>query len=234
MKAAGGISPVIGVDRRRRAALHSQIYDGYRAGILNGSFSPGQRVPSTRAFACELGLSRIPVLEAYAQLLAEGYFETRTGAGTFICNTLPDQIVPVNKLQASPRGSRKASRRSQVEHWLQVRPWMRKSGAFSVGQLSFDHFPFQVWSRLLARHARKVNSASLNYSDPMGYVPFRETLAVYLRTARGVRCDVEQNRHIAGTLWQPDSSFLREAHCFLKECRVLFRCKCSINYRACL
>ncbi|MBV9405520.1 MAG: PLP-dependent aminotransferase family protein [Acidobacteriaceae bacterium] len=200
MRAAGGISPVIAVDRRRRRPLHSQIYDAYRAGILNGLLSPGQRVPSTRELASELSVSRIPVLEAYSQLLAEGYFETRTGAGTFICNTLTDQITPVNKSQSPrPKGSRKASRRSQPQYWLQRRPWTRQSGAFSVGQLAFDHFPFQVWSRLLARHARKVNAASLNYSDPMGYLPFRQTLAVYLRTARGVRCDAEQIMVVSGS-----------------------------------
>jgi GntR family transcriptional regulator / MocR family aminotransferase len=200
MKASGGFSPVIAVDRRSRRPLHTQIYDAYRAGILNGSLCPGQRVPSTRALASELIVSRIPVLEAYAQLLAEGYFETRTGAGTFICTTLPDQIAPVNKSPwPCPSGPRTASRRSQFPNWLQVRPWARQSGAFSVGQLAFDHFPFQVWSRLLARHARKVNSASLNYQDPMGYKPFREALAVYLRTARGVRCDANQIMVVSGS-----------------------------------
>ena len=200
MKSSGGISPVIAVNRGGRTPLHNQIYDAYRAGILNGSLSPRQRVPSTRTLASELGISRIPVLEAYSQLLAEGYFETRTGAGTFICNTLPDQIAPVNKSTLlAPKGSRKASRRSQIEPWLERSPWIPKAGAFSVGQLAFDHFPFQVWSRLLARHARKVNSGSLNYSDPMGYLPFRETIAAYLRTARGVRCDAEQIMIVSGS-----------------------------------
>jgi GntR family transcriptional regulator / MocR family aminotransferase len=200
MKTSGGISPVIAIDRRRTTPLHGQIYDAYRAAILNGSLSSGQRVPSTRALAGELSVSRIPVLEAYSQLLAEGYFESRTGSGTFICNTLPDQIAPVNRSpRPSPQGSRKVSRRSQLVPWLERRPWTRKSGPFSVGQLAFDHFPFQVWSKLLARHSRKVNSVSLNYSDPMGYLPFRETLAVYLRTARGVRCGAEQIMIVSGS-----------------------------------
>lgn len=199
MRSPDGISPVIAVDRGVRTPLHGQIYESYRTGILNGSLSPGQRVPSTRALASELGVSRIPVLEAYSQLLAEGYFESRTGAGTFICNTIPDQITPVSKSPRSPKGSRTASRRSQSMHSPVVRPWTRKAGAFSVGQLAYDHFPFQVWSRLLGRHARKVKAGHLNYSDPMGYLPFRETLAVYLRTARGVRCDAEQIMIVSGS-----------------------------------
>ena len=59
MKLLGGISPVIAVDRCDRTPLHCQIYDAYRAGILNSSLSPGQRVPSTRALSSELGVSRI-------------------------------------------------------------------------------------------------------------------------------------------------------------------------------
>jgi DNA-binding transcriptional MocR family regulator len=54
----------------------------YRTSIVDGSLRPGQRIPSTRVLASELGVSRFPVLNAYAQLLAEGYFESRVGAGT--------------------------------------------------------------------------------------------------------------------------------------------------------
>lgn len=202
MKAVlGGISPLIAVQRGTAKPLHRQIYDGYRQGILNGSLSPGQRIPSTRVLSSELGVSRIPVLEAYSQLLAEGYFEARAGAGTFVSNSLPDQhISPVNgATRAAKKGLRATARRSEVEGSLSREPWMRQAGAFSVGQLSFDHFPFQVWSTLVARHARKVSAASMNYSDPMGYRPFRETLAAYLRTSRGVRCDADQIMIVSGS-----------------------------------
>jgi GntR family transcriptional regulator / MocR family aminotransferase len=73
----GGISPLIAVDRKAGAPLHKQIYDAYRARILEGNLRAGQQIPSTRELASELGVSRIPVLNAYAQLLAEGYFESR-------------------------------------------------------------------------------------------------------------------------------------------------------------
>ena len=73
---------MIAVDRKVPRALHRQIYDGYRTAIVDGRLRPGQRIPSTRALASELGVSRFPVLNAYAQLLTEGYFESssyRTG-----------------------------------------------------------------------------------------------------------------------------------------------------------
>jgi GntR family transcriptional regulator / MocR family aminotransferase len=72
-KTASGILPLIALDRKSLKPLHAQIYDGYRAAIVAGNLRAGQRVPSTRLLASELGVSRFPALTAYSQLLAEGY-----------------------------------------------------------------------------------------------------------------------------------------------------------------
>ena len=83
---------MIAVDRKAAKALHTQIYDAYRTAIVTGSLRPRQRIPSTRVLATELGVSRFPVLNAYAQLLAEGYFESRVGAGTVVSSLLPEHF----------------------------------------------------------------------------------------------------------------------------------------------
>ena len=72
------------LDRSSDHPIHRQIYDGLRRAILEARLAPGQRVPSTRALAGDLGVSRLPVLTAYDQLLHEGYLEGRTGSGTFV------------------------------------------------------------------------------------------------------------------------------------------------------
>ena len=92
-KAPGGFSPVISLERAAAKPLHRQIYDAYRAAIIGGNLQAGQQIPSTRALALELGVSRIPVLSAYEQLLAEGYLESRGGAGTFVSGALPEQVM---------------------------------------------------------------------------------------------------------------------------------------------
>src|ERR1700683_2457721 len=91
-KPHGAVVPMIAVDRKSEKPLHRQIYDAFRAMILEHRLQPGQQIPSTRALADELGISRIPVLGAYAQLLAEGYIESRSGAGTFVAISLSDQF----------------------------------------------------------------------------------------------------------------------------------------------
>ena len=62
--------------------IYQQLADWFRRAIAEGRLQPGQRVPSTRALASELGVSRLPVLSAYELLHAEGYLESFTGAGT--------------------------------------------------------------------------------------------------------------------------------------------------------
>jgi GntR family transcriptional regulator/MocR family aminotransferase len=199
-RALGGISPLIALQRRAAKPIHRQIYDAYRDGIISGALSRGQQVPSTRALSTELGVSRIPILDAYSQLLAEGYLETRAGTGTFVSTSLPVQLGPPDSAgKTLSKGSRLVSQRATLESWTRHSPWLKKSGAFSVGQLAFDHFPFRAWSTLLSRHARKVSAGSLNYGEVMGYKPFREALAIYLRTCRGVRCDADQIMVVSGS-----------------------------------
>src|SRR6202167_6231447 len=102
-KRLGGLSPVIAVDRHAARTIHRQIYDSYRATIVGGNLRSGQQIPSTRALASELGISRIPVLNAYAQLLAEGYFESRTGAGTCVSESLPESVTVCEENTRPPR-----------------------------------------------------------------------------------------------------------------------------------
>src|SRR5260370_22610797 len=87
--------PAIQPAYRTKTPMYRQLYDWFRRAILDGQMRPGQRVPSTRGLAAELKISRIPVLNAYEQLLAEGYFETFVGAGTCVARSIPaDTLSP--------------------------------------------------------------------------------------------------------------------------------------------
>jgi|HubBroStandDraft_6_1064221.scaffolds.fasta_scaffold84303_2 GntR family transcriptional regulator/MocR family aminotransferase len=195
------VVPMIAVHRNSEKPLHRQVYDAFRAMILERRLQPGQQIPSTRVLAGELGISRIPILDAYAQLLAEGYIESRSGAGTFIKLSLSDQLLSARPAAASVASEPAPDSISRVSKLLPAEgtSWIRGSGAFSVGQIAVDHFPFRVWSDLVTHHARKVRASSMNYSDPMGSEEFREVIAAYLRTARAVRCDASQIMVVNGS-----------------------------------
>jgi len=202
-KVPSGIAPIISLDRNAPQTLQKQIYDGYRSAIVERRLRSGQRVASSRVLAGELGVSRIPVLNAYAQLLAEGYFESRVGSGTVVARSLPDQFgFPRERKQRITRPEPKArntSRRFNGLPKVALEPWSRQKGAFGVGQIAFDAFPFALWSRLTVRHARRVGPTSLHYGDAMGSRELREAISSYLAVARGVRCDPSQVMIVSGS-----------------------------------
>jgi GntR family transcriptional regulator / MocR family aminotransferase len=193
---SSGLAPIIQIDRRSEEPLHRQIYNAYRTAIVQHTLRPRERVPSTRTLADELGVSRIPVLNAYAQLLAEGYFEARVGSGTVVSSTLPEQVMRPQHSFPRP-ASRKVPRLRSVNYAdlpsaHSVVRWLAgRRGAFSPGQPALDHFPFKIWSRLVARRCRDLSIASMHYGDPMGFRCLREVIASYLRTSRGVRCEAD-------------------------------------------
>src|SRR5213076_2970615 len=99
------VSLLLTLDRRAAKPLYQQIYDAYRAKILRKELRAGELVPSTRELARDLRVSRLPVLNAYSQLLAEGYFESKVGAGTFVSTSLPGPL-PSGDVKAVGNGKR--------------------------------------------------------------------------------------------------------------------------------
>jgi len=202
-RVSSAITPIISINRNAQKPLHRQIYDAYRAVIVGGMLRPGQRVPSTRGLAVELGISRIPVLSAYAQLLAEGYFESRVGTGTAVSVSLPDQTVsPTSRGLHAPAAVRSigpVAKYSLLAGPIDSPAWLRGWGAFGVGQVDFDQFPFSVWNSLMTRHCRSLSTKYLDYGNPMGLKELRSAIATYLRTSRGVRCEDDQIMIVSGS-----------------------------------
>lgn len=200
---SAGVLPIVAIDRDAATPLHRQIYEGYRSAILRGDLRPGQQLPSSRTLATEIGISRFPILDAYAQLLTEGYFESRPGAGTFISTSLPDQLIS----SANGAGSaapiddepRLVSRRAALLPHFPETPWRHGWGAFGVHQPALDRFPFRAWANLVTRHSLSPRAAAIHHVDPLGLEPFREVISTYLRTARGVRCDPQQIMIVSGS-----------------------------------
>jgi GntR family transcriptional regulator/MocR family aminotransferase len=184
--------------------LHQQLYAELRAAILAGLIAAGTRLPATRALAHELGVSRNTVLDAYAQLLAEGYVEGKMGSGTYVNGALPDDLLQVHaKTTPSPRAAlnRDPSRRGALlaATPVSVARDRGRPRAFQPGLPTFETFPFPIWARLAMRRWRDPPSELLSYGDPAGYRPLRETIADYLIAARGVRCNAEQVIVVAGS-----------------------------------
>ena len=177
------------LDRSSPTPLFRQLYVHIKDAALHGRLTAGMQLPPTRELCTLLGVSRQTVMNAYDQLMAEGYLSGTVGRGTFISSHLP-----LGAREEAPRGLlRPLSERG--EHYAAA---MKKVGhhsdglrAFRVSMPGVDLFPFDVWSRLEARHWRHPGQ-HLGYSDAAGYAPLRELLCVYLRASRGVNCTPAQ------------------------------------------
>jgi GntR family transcriptional regulator/MocR family aminotransferase len=189
--------------------LHQQVYRALRGAILGGALRPGARLPATRALARELGLARNTILQAYAQLLDEGYAVARRGSGTSVAATLPEERVAVRAPvraarggRATPRGRGRAPRLS--EHAQRILAQAPRAGVawgvprknlpydFRYGEPAWSDLPHETWCRLLGRRARRASAAKLAYGEPAGALELRRALSDYLRRARGVGCSPEQ------------------------------------------
>ncbi len=140
-----GVLPVASIDPSSRTPLYRQLYEGYRDAIVERRLRAGQRLPSTRTISAELRISRIPVLNAFEQLLAEGYFESRVGSGTFVARTLPEELTraALRAADGNPMGrpGRRIIARIPAALARPVdQPWFRGRGAFGVGQPPVDLF----------------------------------------------------------------------------------------------
>jgi GntR family transcriptional regulator / MocR family aminotransferase len=95
--------PPIALQDRELIPIYQQLYDWFRRAITTGQLRPGQRLPSTRNLAAELKISRMPVLGAFEQLLAEGYLETFVGAGTCVARSIPDDTLSTPAVKVRKR-----------------------------------------------------------------------------------------------------------------------------------
>lgn len=178
MSSASSTLKSVRLDHSSRAALHDQIYERIRRAIASGRLSPGERLPSTRTLASELGISRGTVDAAYARLTGEGYLFARGQDGTIVSPML--HLDP-----ASGSGARAKAPVRQETPPVQPLP-------FQMGLPALDLFPRVLWARLTARAARRQAGFSLAYPDPAGLPALREAIAAYLAVSRGVACQPAQ------------------------------------------
>lgn len=167
--------------------LRERVCNTLRTAIHGGTLSAGQRLPSTRILAADLGVSRVTTEAAYSQLEAEGYLQRRVGQGTYVAIqiTKPAAIRKSSgQLRLSQRGLA-IVQTGGCSDPLQPLP-------FAAGSPDLRAFPLKLWQQLTAQRLRLQGEKLLRYGDPQGYLPLREAIAGYVGQTRGVNCDAEQ------------------------------------------
>jgi GntR family transcriptional regulator/MocR family aminotransferase len=141
------------------------------------------------------------VVLAYELLLAEGFVEGRTGSGTYVSEALavrqPQARATLAKVRLSRFGSAAEAAASNVHSPRQRTATVRYD--FAYGRSDVEVFPFEMWRRLLLRHARKAPVRELDYGPAAGSLALREAVAAHLRRSRAVVCDPSQVIVVSGS-----------------------------------
>ncbi len=165
---------LIDLDRSRRS-LRSQLEDALREAVRSGRLPSGMRLPASRVLAGDLGVSRRLVVDAYAQLLAEGYLVARAGAGTFVADSADAPVLP--DARSDPPAP---------------------AFDFFPGNPDLVAFPRKAWARAVRETLRSAGAAQFGYPDARGALELRRALAGHLRRVRGVVADADAIVVISG------------------------------------
>ena len=199
---------MVQLDRAAAEPLHRQLYRQIRDELRSGNFSPNSsRLPSSRALAAELGISRVTVNLAFSELHAEGYLIAKTGSGTFIADPLPDAFLSADQRRVPPL----AAQETRLSDRVNKIPDRRVGLQFDLGPTdvapgalltsgipAVDEFPIAIWERLRAQVLAKKGANLLRYGSNRGDADLREAVAAYLCDFRGAHCHPDQILIVAG------------------------------------
>ena len=166
----------INLDSRSKKPLYEQIYDYIKSDIQNGRIPYGEKLPSTRALAKHLEVSRSTVELAYEQLLSEGYIESAPYRGFFVA-----QIDEVYQLKKEEKKSERKIEKKKVYQY-----------DFTPNGVDLNSFPYNVWRKLSKDILMDDRTELFRTGDPQGEYGFRSAISNYLYQARGVDCTPDQ------------------------------------------
>jgi GntR family transcriptional regulator/MocR family aminotransferase len=193
---------MIRLDRTATEPLHQQLYRQIRDELKSGIFSEGSsRLPSSRALAIDLGISRLTVNLALSKLQAEGYLRSKSGSGTFVADPLPETFLTADQ----PVGYQSIQSPPHISDRVRAIPDERVGNQFDLGATgagpgvslvssipAVDEFPIAVWERLRAQVLAKKGAHLLRYASNRGDADLRKAIAAYLCDFRGARCHPDQ------------------------------------------
>ena len=165
--------------RQLLRTLHAQL----RAAVLDGRLQPGQRLPSSRALARSLGISRNTAVAVYDLLLSEGYLRARRASGVQVVEGLP-AARPHAPAQAGALGRRHLTARARAAEPEEA----ASGGLFRLGVPELAHLPFDIWRRLGARCLRQFAREPADYAAAEGRPVLREAIAHHVAFTRAVAC----------------------------------------------
>ena len=168
----------LAADRDGPVSLTAQITAQLRTALAGGHFMAGERLPSTRALAVSLGVSRTVVTTVYAQLFAEGWLEGRHGSGTYVADVAPGLPLPAAPPAPAPCRQSAGWGPDRTPEMIELQPGIPWAAGIEP----------DVWRRAWRQAGTRPPSS---WPDPHGIPELRAELAAYLRRSRGLNITPE-------------------------------------------
>ncbi len=165
------------LDGKSKSPLYEQIYNYIKEEIHTGKLPAASRLPSTRALANHLQVSRSTVELAYEQLISEGYVETIPWKGYYISDLFGMYHI---KTKEMPKGSEDEETEQKYRY------------DFTPNGIELEHFPYATWRKITKKVQNEQENEIFQLGDSKGEAVFRETIASYVHQARGVNCSPAQ------------------------------------------
>ncbi len=183
----------IELDRSLAEPLQNQLYEQLRGLIVTKRLKPNSRLIATRFLAESLGVSRTTVLLAYERLIAEGYVETRPAVGTFVCDTLPDQLPSSPSAAATVEVLPQSELRPPIFHGPAPPPTPDRRPLIDFWNgPDFRIFPLRTWQRITQHVLESFGKGITQGSPASGVLPLKQAIGEWLASHRGIVVDPEQ------------------------------------------
>jgi len=195
----------IPLDRQSAIPLYQQIEDYLRQGILSGSLAADTRLPASRQLARDLGVNRITVENAYAELETEGLIFSRMGSGTYILP--PNPLLPLPKDSPGapwPLWQQSVESQGRIIRSRSLNEVFKKSArhphpiSFASGIGDAHLFPAEEFRKVLQAVMRRDGIAALDYGERNGHAPLRETIT-HILASQGLQARPENILITAGS-----------------------------------
>ena len=192
-RAAGALLSAIRIDHGSSRLLATQIVSSIRDIILTGGLRAGDRLPATRTLANDLGVSRTTMVEVFERLTAEGLLEGRTGAGTFVSQSVQIGHPAKETENEGPEPQADSGFPSPAPVGLAfIERLPHTIRAFTTALPAVDMFPIAQWTRQSNKHWRERRDVVLGYGNASGFPPLRRAIAAHLRANQGINCQDRQ------------------------------------------
>jgi GntR family transcriptional regulator / MocR family aminotransferase len=183
--------------RPRHQTLSQWLYAQLRLAIIERRLKDGTRLPASRDFAKQYGISRGTVVNVFERLQSEGYVSALVGSGTRV-----NQIKPLASV-STVRTRTPVYIQNALTNYQRPKPWIGLTATseihpFSMRYPALTEFPAALWAGIASRRARNFPSWLTTLDDGRGYRPLRQAISEYLNTSRGVRCSADQVVIVSG------------------------------------